>query len=84
MAFYIDKIEQVVGTEEVPVNEYGSRTKKANYNAALTSFYTDLTNVSNDIHTDEEPEKKHYFMDIRIVDGKGGVVKKDAVGTYQG
>lgn len=84
MAFYLDKIEQVVGTEEVPVNEYGTRTKKASYEAALVSFYTDLTNVSNDLHTEAEPTKKHYFMDIRIVDGKGGVVKKDAVGQYQG
>jgi hypothetical protein len=83
MAYYVDKIEQVVGTEEAPVNEYGSRTKKGSYDAALTSFYTDLMNVSNDIHTEETPTKKHYFMDIRIVDSKGGVVKKDAVGTHQ-
>ena len=84
MAYYVDKIEQVVGTEEAPVSEYGSRTKKGSYDAALTSFYTDLMNVSNDIHTEETPAKKHYFMDIRIVDSKGGVVKKDAVGQHQG
>ena len=84
MAYYVDKIEQVVGTEETPINEYGSRAKKGSYDEALTSFYTDLMNVSNDIHTEDEPTKKHYFMDIRIVDGKGGVVKKDAVGQYQG
>jgi hypothetical protein len=83
MAYYVDKIEQIVGTKEAPVNEYGSRTKKGSYDEALTSFYTDLMNVSNDIHTEETPAKKHYFMDIRIVDSKGGVVKKDSVGTHQ-
>lgn len=84
MAYYVDKIEQVVGTAEEPINEYGSRTKKDSYDEALTAFYTALTNVSNDIHVKDDDGKKHYFMDIRIVDGKGGVVKKDAVGQYQG
>lgn len=83
MAYYVDKIEQVVGTEKAPVNEYGSRSKKGSYDEALTSFYTDLMNVSNDIHVKDDDNKKHYFMDIRIVDGKGGVVKKDSVGTHQ-
>lgn len=83
MAYYVDKIEQVVGAEKAPIDEYGSRTKKGTYDEALTSFYTALMNVSNDIHTEDEPTKKHYFMDIRIVDGKGGVVKKDSVGMHQ-
>ncbi len=81
-AFYIDTIEQVKGTEEGSISEYGARTKKASYEAALTDFYTKLGNVSNDLITPETPNKNHYFMDIRIVDSKGGVVKKDKVGDY--
>lgn len=82
MAFYVDKIEQVKGTEETPINEYGGRTKFGTYEAALTKFYTDLGNVSNDL-IEVDASKNHYFMDIRIVDGLGGVVKRDSVGKHQ-
>ena len=80
--FYLDSIEQVVGTEEAPINEYGARTKYASFEAAQTAFYTKLTNVSNDLIT-SDPEKKHYFLDIRITDSNGGVVKKDRLGVHQ-
>lgn len=82
MAFYVDKIEQVKGTEESTINEYGSRTKQATYESALTAFYTSLGNVANDL-VEVDSSKNHYFMDIRIVDSKGGVVKRDSVGTHQ-
>ena len=82
MAFYVDKIEQVKGTDEGTINEYGSRTKQATYESALTAFYTSLGNVANDL-VEVDPSKNHYFMDIRIVDSKGGVVKRDSVGTHQ-
>lgn len=82
MAFYVDKIEQVKGTEEGTINEYGSRTKQATYESALTAFYTSLGNVANDL-IEVDSSKNHYFMDIRIVDSKGGVVKRDSVGTHQ-
>ena len=82
MAFYLDKIEQVKGTEEGQINEYGSRVKQATYEAALTAFYTSLGNVANDL-VEADPTKNHYFMDIRIVDSKGGVLKRDSVGTHQ-
>lgn len=82
MAYYVDKIEQVKGTEEGVINEYGSRTKQNSYEAALTAFYTSLGNVANDL-VEADPAKNHYFMDIRITDSKGGVLKKDSVGTHQ-
>ena len=82
MAFYIDTIEQVKA--ETGVNEYGKREKQnGTYEQALSAYYTKLSNVSNDIITEETPDKNHYFMDIRIVDSKGGVKKKDRVGTFQ-
>ena len=80
MFYYIDTIEQVKGTEEAPINEYGARTKEGNdINVVLSKYYTKLANASNDIGEG----KNHYYMDIRIVDSNGGVVKKDKVGQYQ-
>lgn len=82
MAFYIDTIEQVKA--EDGVNEYGKREKQnGTYEQALSAYYTKLSNVSNDIITEDTPDKNHYFMDIRIVDSKGGVKKKDRVGSFQ-
>ena len=82
MAFYIDTIEQVKA--ETGVNEYGKREKQnGTFEQALSAYYTKLSNVSNDIYTEDTPDKNHYFMDIRIVDSKGGVKKKDRVGSFQ-
>lgn len=79
MFYYIDTIEQVKGTEEGSINEYGARTKEGkDINVVLSKYYTKLANVSNDIGEG----KNHYYMDIRIVDSNGGVVKKDKVGQY--
>lgn len=83
MAFYIDTIEQTKGTEEGSINEYGKREKQSGtYEQALSQYYTKLGNVANDIITEATPNKNHYFMDIRVTDSKGGVVKKDSVGQY--
>lgn len=83
MAFYLDSIEQIKGETEGTITEYGKREKKNTYESALTAFYTALGNISNDLITPETPNNHHYFMDLRIVDGKGGVVKRDSVGTHQ-
>ena len=77
-SYYIDTIEQVKG-ENGAINEYGKREKEgADLNVVLSKFFTKLANVSNDIGEG----KNHYFMDIRIVDSHGGVIKKDQVGSY--
>ena len=77
MIYYIDTIEEVKGTEEGTYNEYGGRAKEgADLNAVLAKYYKKLSDVSADIG------KNHYFMDIRIVNSLGEVVKKDAVGKY--
>ena len=81
MAYYIDTIEQIKGDNGTPT-EYGKREKQSGtYEDTLTAYYSKLTNVSNDIG--EADSKKHYYMDIRIVNSTGGVVKKDKVGKYQ-
>lgn len=77
MNYYIDTIEQVKGEEEGTVNEYGKRSKEgSDLNVVLSKFFKKLSDVSNDIGEG----KNHYFMDIRIVDSNGGVIKKDRLG----
>lgn len=83
MIYYIDTIEQTKGENDT-VNEFGKREQwKLTYEATLSKYFTKLANVSNDIITPETPDKNHYYMDIRIVDTTGGVLKKDSVGTRQ-
>lgn len=76
MAYYIDTIEQTKG--ESGVNEYGKREQhKLTYEQVLSKYFKKLSDVSADIGEG----KNHYYMDIRIVDTTGGVLKKDTVGT---
>jgi hypothetical protein len=83
MIYYIDTIEQTKGENDT-VNEYGKREQsKTSYESTLSKYFTKLANVSNDIITPETPDKNHYYMDIRIVDSTGGVLKKDSIGTRQ-
>lgn len=78
MNYYIDTIEQVKGSEEGQVNEYGGRTKEGtDLNAVLAKYYKKLSDVSADIG------KNHYYMVIKIVDTTGGVVKEDKLGQIQ-
>ena len=74
MKYYVDTIEQLNGATEGTYTEYGKREIKADYSTALTAFYTKLMNVSN--------SADHVFMDIKIVNSEGGVVKKDSFGAY--
>ena len=74
MKYYLDTIEQIKGETEGTYNEYGKREIKVDYNTALTAFYTKLMNVSN--------SESHVYMNIKIVNSEGSVVKKDSFGTY--
>lgn len=83
--YYIDTIEQTVAPEDFDytVNEYGKREQwKLSYEEVLAKFYKKLSDVSNDLVPIGEG-KKHYYMDIKIVNSDGGVEKKDKVGTRQ-
>lgn len=78
MRYYIDTIEQVK-KEGGGVNEYGKReiqNEDNTYEEVLSAYYVKLGNVANDIGED----KNHYYMDIKIIDSDGGVLKKDKVG----
>lgn len=89
MFYYIDTIEQVKAAEDFPltVNEYGARAiQKLEDGTAmpldqvLSKFYKKLSDVSADLVTISD-DKKHYYMDIKIVNSDGGIEKKDKVGT---
>lgn len=83
MFYYIDTIEQVKGSEEGAINEYGKREQwKLPFEQVESKFFKKLSDVSADLVTIDE-SKNHYYMDIRIVDSTGGVVKKDSVGKIQ-
>lgn len=88
MFYYIDTIEQVKGETEGSINEYGKREiikdkdgNPATMEVVESKFYKKLSDVSADLVTIDET-KSHYYMDIRIVDSTGIVVKKDKLGKY--
>ena len=82
MIYYIDTIEQTK-TDEGGVNEYGKREQwKLPIEQVEAKFYKKLSDVSADLISIDE-SKKHYYMDIRITDTTGGVLKKDSVGQMQ-
>ena len=83
MIYYIDTIEQIKGTEEGTINEYGKREQwKLTLPEVEAKFFKKLSDVSNDLVTIDD-SKKHYYMDIRIVNSTGGCIRKDVVGELQ-
>ena len=74
MKFYVDQIEQVKTEVEGQYNEYGSRTIKPDYPSARTFFYKRLSEVSN--------SEEHVYLDIKITESNGGIIKKDSIGEY--
>ena len=74
MKFYIDTIEQIKGEEEGTYTEYGKRESVADKSSAMTKFYKKLSDVS--------ASPAHVYMDIKIVNSLGGIIKKDSIGTY--
>jgi hypothetical protein len=76
MKFYIDTIEQIIGEEEGTYTEYGLREKVNDENLALSKYYTKLSNVAADLG------KGHVYMDIKISNSIGGIVKRDTLGEY--
>lgn len=82
MIYYIDTIEQVKGTEEGTINEYGNRQQwKLPMEQVLAKYYKKLSDVSADLVTISD-DKNHYYMDIKIVNSLGGIEKKDVIGQY--
>lgn len=81
--YYIDTIEQTKNEETGKLNEFGKREKwDLPLEQVQAKFYKKLSDVSADLIS-IDPSKKHYYMDIRIVDTTGGVLQKDSVGQMQ-
>ena len=76
MKFYIETIEQIKGETEGTYTEYGNTEKVNDEQTAFSKFYKKLSDVSAALG------KTHVFMDIKIVNSLGGVIKKDSVGEY--
>lgn len=95
MFYYIDTVEQVKKKDEQGqvieginegINEYGKREIQKDsdgnplaYAQVESKFFKKLSDVSADLVEIDE-SKNHYYMDIRIVDTTGGVLKKESVG----
>ena len=76
MKYYIFTIEQT--PVEGGYAEYGKVQTKNTYNTALQAFYNALSIVAGNIESGKET-----FMDIKMVNSKGGIEKKDQIGEYQ-
>lgn len=73
MKYYIETIEQV-RQEDDSLVEYGKLEKFADEQSALVSFYQKLTNVAN--------SKAHTYLNIKIMNSYGSVIKYDQLGKY--
>ena len=84
--FYIDTIEQVIPPEnfDYNVNEYGKREQwKLPFEQVESKYFKKLSDVSADIIGGGSENAKHYYMDIKIVNSDGEIVKKDKLGKRQ-
>lgn len=75
MSYYIQTIEQII--KDNALAEYGTIEKITDEQLAYSKFYKKLSDVSASIG------KAHTFMDIKILNSVGGIIKKDSIGTYQ-
>ena len=76
MSFYVFTIEQIHGESEGTYSEYAGTKKFNDEQAAEVYFYTRCAEVANALKT------THTYMDIKIVNSLGGIIKKDTIGSY--
>lgn len=72
MRYYVDTISQTVKDGEY--QEFGKRESKASMESALSAFYDALATVAK--------TSSYVYFDIKIVNSKGGIEKKDQIGEY--
>lgn len=72
MKYYIVTIEQY--SNEGAYTEIGKIEKQNTYDGALGRFYDLLSIVAK--------SAAHNFLDIKIIQSNGGIVKKDVYGEY--
>lgn len=75
MKYYVNTIEQTHADGKLV--EYSGSTQYPTEKQARTAFYDKCKGVNADLS-----DSGHTFMDIKIVNSEGGVVKKDVLGEY--
>lgn len=75
MKYYVITCEQVHG--ESGLGEYMTKSDSLTEQGARTMFYDKCSAVNKDLS-----DKGHTFMDIKLVNSEGGVIKKDTLGAY--
>ena len=74
MKYYIMTIEQYTAQGAEAKTEQSKVEKKNTYDSALSYFYGTLKTVSD--------SAAHNYLDIKIVQSDGGIIKKDVYGKY--
>lgn len=74
MKYYIMTIEQYTAQGAEKKSEQSKVQKENTYDSALSYFYNTLKTVAD--------SAAHNFLDIKIVQSDGGIVKKDVYGKY--
>lgn len=74
MKYYIMTIEQYTAQGAEAKTEQSKVEKKNTLDSALGYFYDTLSTVAK--------SAAHNFLDIKIVQSDGGIVKKDVYGAY--
>lgn len=76
MKYYVFSIEQVKSDGKWA--EYATKSDPyPSEKQAKSAFYDKCAAVNKDLS-----ENGHSFMDIKIVNSEGGIVKKDTLGKY--
>ena len=76
MKYYVITCEQVHG-EGGKLGEYMTKSDSMTEQSARTTFYDKCSAVNKDLS-----DNGHTFMDIKLVNSEGGVIKKDTLGAY--
>lgn len=74
MKYYVMTIEQYTASGAEAPTEQSKVEKKNTYDSALSYFYNTLKTVAD--------SAAHNFLDIKITQSDGGIVKKDVYGKY--
>lgn len=75
MKYYLNTVEQIIGTDGA-YTEYSKSEKQTDLQNAKTNFFDKCKNVNADLG------KNHTFMAITIEDSNKNVVKKEILGEY--
>lgn len=75
MKFYVMTIEQIHNNGSLA--EYATKSDGKTEQQARTDFYDKCSAVNKDLS-----DNGHTFMNIKIVNSEGGIIKKDVLGKY--